>query len=177
MSMTIRCDLASLDTLLDELQGDVEAAARPAAQAGAQVLYDEVLRRVRSIGKVTGNLDNSIYQAYSKDNSKHGVAVYHISWNARKAPHGGLVEFGHIQRYVSYVGSDGHWYTAIRPGMKGKPKPRGKASRAEKDAYYLPLPAPKQVAAQSFIRSAAVVFPRATDAVAVELIKRLAGDN
>jgi HK97 gp10 family phage protein len=78
--------LAKLDAI-----GEAAAEVRPAAQAGAQVLYEEVLARVpvRS-----GLLKSSIYQVFSKDNSSEARATYHISWNARKAPHGHLVEKG-----------------------------------------------------------------------------------
>ena len=152
--ISINVDLGSLDSLLAEKRDKVEAAARPAAQAGAQVIYDAVKANVAAIGSKSGNLSKSIYQAFSESNSSPGKATYHISWNARKAPHGHLVEFGHIQRYKVYVGKDGKWYTAVRPNMRGKPKPSRRASQSVKDAYYVPLPTPKQVAARPFIRPA-----------------------
>lgn len=174
MSMTIDVDMAGLDSMLNELQGDVEESARPAAQAAAQVLYNEVKRNVASIGKQTGNLDSSIYQAYSQDNSAPGRATYHVSWNARKAPHGHLLENGFIQRYVTYVGTDGKWYTAVRPEMRGKPKPSRRAPQAVKDAYYVPRPGgPVQIPAKSFVRKAASMFPQALDAAEAELLKRI----
>lgn len=52
------------------------------------------------------------------------------------------------------MGKDGNWYTAVRPNMIGKPKPSRKASQSVKDAYYVPLPTPRQVAARPFIRPA-----------------------
>lgn len=104
---------------------------RPAAQAGAQVFYDEVVTRVNAIGKVTGNLAGSIYQAWSRDQSIDNKSVYHISWNASKAPHGHLVEYGHTQTRKVYIGSDGKWYTS-------KTK----------------LDSPKRVAAKPFLRPA-----------------------
>lgn len=46
-----------------------------------------------------GNLRNSIYHAYSKDNSKEGEkATYHISWNYKKAPYGHIIENGGPKR-------------------------------------------------------------------------------
>lgn len=153
-AFSIKVDLGSLDALLSDKREKVESAVRPAAQAGAQVIYDAVKANVAAIGSKSGNLSKSIYQAYSADNSGPGKATYHISWNASKAPHGHLVEFGHIQRYKVYVGKDGKWYTAVRPNMQGKPKPSRRASQAVKDAYYVPLPSPKQVAARPFIRPA-----------------------
>jgi HK97 gp10 family phage protein len=166
--------MEGLDAMLDQLGDAAEAAARPAAQAASQVLYDEVKRNVAAIPQKTGNLDRSIYQVYSQDNSSDGRATYHVSWNHRKAPHGHLVEFGHIQRYASYIGRDGQWHTAIRPGMRGKPKPRRGASQAEKDAYYVPLPAPKQIAAKSFVRAAAIKFPQAAQAAEEALLRYIA---
>lgn len=171
----LQVDLSSLDALLDQMGDAAEDAARPAAQAAAQVLYDEVQRNIAAIGQKTGKLSRSIYQVYSEGSSGPTSATYHISWNRKKAPHGHLLEFGHIQRYVAYVGSDGNWYTAIRPGKrKTKPPPRS-ASQAVKDAYYVPLPAPRQVAARAFVRSAASKFPAAMDAAEAVLLKEING--
>jgi hypothetical protein len=171
--MQLRLDTASLDRLFDELEERSELAARPAAQAAAQVYYDGMRSNVAAIGRVTGNLESAIYQAYSVERSGPGKATYHISWNARRAPHGGLVEFGHIQRYVAYVGSDGNWYTAVRQEMRGKPRPKGRASVAAKDAYYVPLPSPKQVAAQPFARKAFDRTPQALQAATDALLRTL----
>lgn len=174
MSMTISVDTASLNSLLDGLVGDVEEAVRPAAQAAAEVLYQEVKRNVATLGKVTGNLDRSIYQVYSQDNSGPARATYQVSWNQNKAPHGGLVEFGYIQRYATYLGKNGNFYTAVRPEARGKPKPRRRASQAEKDAYYVPRAGgPVQIAARSFVRKAADKFPQALNAAEAELLKRI----
>jgi len=174
-SFTIDIDTSSLNALFDELTVEVELAARPAAQAAAQVLYDSVQQNVRGIGRVTGNLANAIYQAFSESNSAPGIATYHVSWNARKAPHGHLVEFGHIQRYASYIGKDGRWHTAVKPNMRGKPRPSRRASQAAKDAYYVLRPGgPAQVPAKSFIRAAASRFPQALQAAETELLNRIA---
>lgn len=144
-----------LDSLLAGIEADaaaVEAAARPAAQAGAQVLYEAVQRNVAGIKRKTGNLARSIYQAYSKDNSTAGRQTYHVSWNAKKAPHGHLVEFGHMQRYeVSY-------------------DPETRRFTTHKDR---PLPAPKQVAARPFIRPAIAAMPQAQDAMRDRLFAEL----
>lgn len=117
-------DMSDVFLKLDSLDVDARELMRPAAQAGAQVFYDEVLLRVpvatktvtRKSGKVIapGALKRSIYQAYSADNSTDRSATYHISWNARKAPHGHLIENGHWMRVV---GKDGpmqpKWVAAI----------------------------------------------------------------
>lgn len=128
-AMTMTFDASGLIAELDRLDVDARALVRPAAQAGAQVFYDEVLRRVpvatephwRKGGRIIqpGALKKSIYQAYSSDHSNDAVATYHISWNARKAPHGHLIENGH---WTKSVGKHGplkpHWVPAhpfIRP--------------------------------------------------------------
>lgn len=104
MSFSIKFDTSKLDAALDSLGAAATKNVRPAAQAGAQVLYDEVLVRVPVNSKIVkkkggreilpGALKASIYQVYSKDHSDGEKATYHVSWNYRKAPHGHLVEFG-----------------------------------------------------------------------------------
>lgn len=103
-AFAIRFDDAGLQAALDEIASVAQVSTRPAAQAGAQVLYEEVLLRVpvsstvrttKSGRTITpGALKASIYQVFSKDNSGDDRSTYHISWNYRKAPHGHLVEFG-----------------------------------------------------------------------------------
>lgn len=150
--MSIKVDLAGLDAAVDSLDARLQENVRPAAQAGAEILYQAVKRNVSAMGRKTGNLAGAIYQAYSKERSRDGTAVYDISWNARKAPHGHLVEFGHIQKFKVYLGKDGKWYT-------------NKAA---------PLPAPVQVAARPFIRPAAAAFPEAQDAMQARLLEGIA---
>jgi hypothetical protein len=155
LAVNMKVDTKGVNVMIEALERDVRAALRPAAQAGAEVIYRAVLKNVQSIGKVTGNLAGAIYQAYSADNSGPGQATYHVSWNAKKAPHGHLVEFGHIQRYAVHLGKDGKWYTLVRPSKRGQPKPSRRASQAVKDAYYVPRKGgPKQVAARPFMRPA-----------------------
>lgn len=170
-ALKMSVDTQSFEAGIDAMLSGLEQSVRPAAQAGAQVIYDRVQANVAGIGKVTGNLAGAIYQAWSQDKSGQFLQTYHVSYRTKggggpRAPHGHLVEFGHIQRYVVRQRRDGSWYTAIRPEMRGKPKPNRRASQAEKDAYYIPLPAgPKQVKAQPFIRPAVVVYPQALEAM------------
>jgi hypothetical protein len=167
----LRVDLAGLNGLLDNMGERAEEGARPSAQAATQVLYDEVKKNVRAIGRKTGSLESAIYQAYSEANSGPGRATYHVSWNPRKAPHGHLVENGYIQRYASYIGKDGNWYTAVRPSMRNKRAPSRNASPAAKAAYYVPLATPKQIAARSFVRKAQSAFARAQLAAELKLLE------
>lgn len=117
-----------------------EQAVRPAAQAGAQVFYDEVKMRApvsdaphffygraskngtRTIYPFQpGDLKASVYQVFSKDNSTQSKATYHIAWNHQEVPYGFMVEFGHIQTRKAYLGSDGFWYTS-QALLEGGPK-------------------------------------------------------
>lgn len=121
-SLSIKFDTSLLNQRIDNIGVAVLGAVRPAAQAGAQVLYDEVKLNVGRIKKKTGNLGASIYQVFSQDNSSEVRSTYHISWNARNAPHGHLVEYGHLMTRKAYIGSDGKWYTSkikIEPKMVG----------------------------------------------------------
>jgi hypothetical protein len=99
-------DLTGLYAYLDDLETEIGESCRPAAQAAAQVFYNLAKQNVNRIGKKTGNLAGSIYQKYSKENSEDGkIAWYNVSWNVHtgkqitRAPHGHLVEYGHIQKY------------------------------------------------------------------------------
>ena len=95
--MSITADLGGALEFLDGAGEAAEEAARPAAQAGAQVLYDAVKQNVAALGRKTGNLRRSIYQKHSEERSVGGRQVYNISWNAKTAPHGHLVEWGFVQ--------------------------------------------------------------------------------
>lgn len=108
MSMKIKMNVEAFKAQLRATVEELNKATRPAAQAGAQIIYD----RAKSLAPVSlkphmfhgqykvygpyspGTLRDSIYQAFSKDNSFRDVSTYHISWNAEKAPYGGMVEVG-----------------------------------------------------------------------------------
>lgn len=151
-AMTITVDTASADALFDGIVADSEAAARPAAQAMAQVFVDEVRRNVARLGRRTGNLAASIYQAHSERLSTPQRQVYQVSWNPRKAPHGHLVEFGYMQRYeVSF-------------------DPVTKRFTTHKDR---PLPAPRHVGAKPFVRPALSKTEQAVAAGKAEYLRRL----
>jgi len=155
-TITISIDTSSVDDLLDSLGAEVAAAIRPAAQAGAQVIYDQARANVSQLRQRTGKLLASIYQVYSKDKSVDGqIATYHVSWNAKKAPHGQLVEYGHIQKYRVYL------------ARKGPNKGQFVTDKTH------PI-TPKQIAATAFMRRAiAAKSAAAVEAMAGELIKRL----
>lgn len=151
-NFSISFDSRQMAALVDGMRQDVETASRPAAQAGAQFIYNQVRQNVGRLGQKTGNLQRSIYQVYSKDQSVSGQEVYHISWNARKAPHGHLVEYGYKQ--IHQVVKDrrsGKWIT-----LKKKR-----------------LATPKQVPPRPFVRPAMAQFPQALKAIETEFYKRL----
>lgn len=174
-SNTIGIDTSDLEAWIEAVGDAAEKAVRPAAHDGARVIYEAVKANVARIPKVSGNLASAIYYAYSQDNSGPGRATYHVSWNATKAPHGGLLEYGHWQRYAArYVEGLG-WVTLVRPEMRGKPKPRRRASQAEKDAYYLPRPGgPVYIPGKAFMRQALISAPtRAIDAARTAIFDAL----
>lgn len=177
-SFTASVDTKGLEAYLDDLGEEAQKSLRPAAQAGAQVLYDRVKANVNGLGKKTGKLASSIYQVYSKTNSEDGkVATYQVSWNHRKAPHGHLVEYGYLQRYRYYQGEDGQIRPMVRPGMDGRQRPGRRASQAEKNAYYVTLPFPVWVAPRAFVRSAEAEFAAAYKAAEEELKRRVLGQS
>jgi HK97 gp10 family phage protein len=108
MGMKITMNVTKFKEELKATAAMLNQATRPAAQAGAQVIYDRALDLVpvseaahkfygenKVYGPYSpGTLRDAIYQAFSEDNSYRDVSVYHISWNKDKAPYGFMVEFG-----------------------------------------------------------------------------------
>lgn len=152
-SFRMSVDIRGIELTMDALVGDAAAAARPAAQAGAQVLYEQVKANVAGIRRKTGNLAASIYQAYNdKRSTAGGAQSYTVSWNTRKAPHALLVEYGHLQRYeVTRDPKTGRFIT-------------------HRDR---PLAAPIQIPAKPFLRPAISAMPRAEAAMRAEFLRRL----
>lgn len=108
MGMRINMNVAQFREQLQATTNELQKATRPAAQAGAQIIYDAARLNAPVSKKphkfygthkvygpyAPGNLRDSIYQVFSKTNSYKDVSTYHISWNADKAPYGAMVEFG-----------------------------------------------------------------------------------
>ena len=152
MSFNLSIDLSAFERDMEALAERAEKAARPAAQAGAQVIYERVKANVAALGRKTGNLDSAIYQAFSANNSGEGKATYHISWNATKAPHGHLVEWGYIKRWQSIM-INGKWVT-----LKNRP-----------------LATPVQVPGKAFMRRAKDAIPMAEEAMRAKFLEVLHG--
>jgi HK97 gp10 family phage protein len=106
-----KLDTSQLQAVVETTTQKLKDAAHDAAQAGIQVVYDrarlnaEALksdkehyfygRNKRKYGPFQpGNLMRSIYQVYSKSESTPTKIVYQVSWNAKKAPYGSMVERG-----------------------------------------------------------------------------------
>ena len=119
--LTFDFDTKALTDQIDALKAKAETAIRPAAQAGAQVYYDELMKpggvpvskkghwfqgtkakglkspeakRAASYWFESGSLKNAVYQGYSKSGSGKDKAEYHVAWNHRKVPYGFMVALG-----------------------------------------------------------------------------------
>lgn len=108
MGMAVRMNVAAFKEGLRAKVDKLHAATRPAAQAGAQIIYERArLEAPVSAGShyfyirgkkygpyAPGTLRDSIYQVFSKDNSYKDVSTYHISFNKSEAPYGFIVHNG-----------------------------------------------------------------------------------
>ena len=108
MGMAVRMNVAAFKEQLRAEVDKLHAATRPAAQAGSEVIYQRArleapvssdshyfyIRGKKYGPYAPGNLRNSIYQVYSRDNSYRDVSTYHISFNKTEAPYGFIVHNG-----------------------------------------------------------------------------------
>ena len=108
MGMGVRMNVAAFKEQLRAEVDKLHAATRPAAQAGAEIIYQRArleapvsadshyfyIRGKKYGPYAPGNLRDSIYQVYSKDNSYKDVSTYHISFNKSEAPYGFIVHNG-----------------------------------------------------------------------------------
>lgn len=108
MGMAVRMNVAAFKEGLRAEVDKLHAATRPAAQAGAQIIYERArleapvsadshyfyIRGKKYGPYAPGNLRDSIYQVFSNDNSYKDVSTYHISFNKSEAPYGFIVHNG-----------------------------------------------------------------------------------
>lgn len=108
MGMAVRMNVAAFKEGLRAKVDKLHAATRPAAQAGAQIIYERArleapvsadshyfyIRGKKYGPYAPGTLRDSIYQVFSKDNSYKDVSTYHISFNKSEAPYGFIVHNG-----------------------------------------------------------------------------------
>jgi HK97 gp10 family phage protein len=113
MSFKAHFDTRALAAQVDALREDVDAATRPAAQAGSQVLYDAVKANVPRSSQGhwfhgtsfkkngtkywfnPGTLRKAIYQKYDTESDAQGLALYKITWReTAKIGYAHMVEYG-----------------------------------------------------------------------------------
>lgn len=108
MGMAVRMNVTAFKEQLRAEVDKLHAATRPAAQAGAQIIYDRArinapvsndshffyIRGKKYGPYAPGTLKNAIYQVYSKSKSFKDVSTYHISFNKTEAPYGFIVHNG-----------------------------------------------------------------------------------
>ena len=108
MGMAVRMNVTAFKEQLRAKVDKLHAATRPAAQAGSEVIYQRArleapvsadshyfyIRGKKYGPYAPGNLRNSIYQVYSRDNSFKDIATYHVSFNKSEAPYGFIVHNG-----------------------------------------------------------------------------------
>lgn len=108
MGMAVRMNVTAFKEQLRAEVDKLHAATRPAAQAGSEIIYQRArleapvssdshyfyIRGKKYGPYAPGNLRNSIYQVYSRDNSFKDIATYHISFNKSEAPYGFIVHNG-----------------------------------------------------------------------------------
>ena len=111
MGMAVRMNVAQFKQQLRAAADELHRATRPAAQAGIQVIYERArinapvsekehyfhIRGQKYGPYQPGNLRDSVYQVFSKENSFKDVSTYHVSWNKDKAPYGFVSEFGNSE--------------------------------------------------------------------------------
>lgn len=110
--LSIKINMAQFRDGIRQKVVQIQEATRPAAQAGAQVLYDAARMNARTQVMTSlkahwfygtnqkylfqpETLIKSIYQVHSKRNSSAGRETYHVSYNMTKCPYAHMVEFGH----------------------------------------------------------------------------------
>lgn len=108
MGMRVNVNIAAFKEQLRTTVDKLHAATRPAAQSGAEIIYQRArieapvsadshyfyIRGKKYGPYAQGTLRDSIYQVFSKDNSYKDVSTYHISFNKSEAPYGFIVHNG-----------------------------------------------------------------------------------
>lgn len=126
----ISIDLSAFTKSLADAKDRINAAGRPAAQAGIQVIYDAARlnapvgkrehyfygkaakaaakgqKKAKAYGPFrSGTLRKAIYQVYAKEKSGPTHHTYECSWNRTEAPYGHMVELGTRQASAhSFIG-------------------------------------------------------------------------
>ena len=167
----ITASLNGFRAALDKVGAEMLDAARPAAFDGSDVILAEINSKVASLGQRKGLLHNAIYRVFAR-RSQDDLPIYDVGVNMKKAPHWHLIEYGHWRYYAAKQLPNGDWVTLKRKGAKGK-KPSRKASKAVKDAYYIPLDTPVWVPARPYLRPAKAALPQALAAARKTFLERI----
>ncbi len=124
-----------------------EPLARAMGVAMGQVVRDEAVVRAPELkpgdegydNQRRGQLKEAIYLAFDGRRSvlNAGHYVYQVSWNAKKAPHGHLVEFGHWMAYKWARGEEGKFYTPLQGSHKVDGRKRGKGYPIDGGGFYV----------------------------------------
>jgi Bacteriophage protein of unknown function (DUF646). len=136
--ISAKMDMSEWTAALDALKGPVRESLVRRMLVEAGVMLRDVAASNAAVSankegkEARGVLARSLYLKYLSEDSSDAVSTYKISWNARKAPHGHLIEFGHWLTHKVYKAANGEWYT-----LKDQP-----------------LDAPRWVAARPFLRPA-----------------------
>lgn len=123
---SVRTAVSGIDQILAGLDGLLEMripVARAMGVAMGQSVRDEAIVRAPVLkpgnegydNQRAGQLKDAMYLAFDGRRSilSGGIhMVYTVSWNARKAPHGHLLEFGHWSPYEAHT-LDGKWFTPV----------------------------------------------------------------
>ena len=134
---SVRQAVIGLDEIiagLDKLSTLREPISRAMGVAMGQTVRDEAIVRAPELlpenmgfdNQRRGQLKEAIYLAFDGRRSilASGHMVYQVSWNAKKAPHGHLLEFGHFMPYA-YEKSDGKFFTPLHGTHKVDGRKRG----------------------------------------------------
>lgn len=110
---------------LDKMATAKESLARTMGAAMGAEVRDEAKVRAPVLesgnegvdGQVPGTLRDAIYLAYDERRAQLSQETfrYTVSWNASRAPHGHLLEFGHWMPYLYAQTPEGLFYTPLPP--------------------------------------------------------------
>lgn len=124
-----------------------EPLARAMGVAMGQVVRDEAIVRAPELkpgdegydNQRRGQLKEAIYLAFDGRRSvlNAGHYVYQVSWNAKKAPHGHLVEFGHWMAYKFARGEEGKFYTPLQGTHRVGGRKRGLGYPIDGGGFYV----------------------------------------
>jgi hypothetical protein len=124
-----------------------EPIARAMGVAMGQTVRDEAIVRAPELkpgdegydNQRRGQLKEALYLAFDGRRSilNAGHLVYQVSWNAKKAPHGHLVEFGHWMAYKWARGEEGKFYTPLQGTHKVDGRKRGKGYPIDGGGFYV----------------------------------------